>query len=169
MRTLRPEPLTPAAFAPFGDVIELAGARQIPINAGTTLRFHDLAKVDVLAEGGRTLINLFRAQPRDEPVRLSLMERHPLGSQAFLPLAEAPYLVVVAQDDHGRPGALRAFVTNGWQGVNYARDVWHHPLLALGRVRDFIVIDRGGAGVNLDEWPLDEAVCVATDSFDAAR
>ncbi len=163
MRTLRPEPLTAAAFAPFGDVIELAGARQMPINAGTTTRFHDLATVDVLAEGGRTLINLFRALPREEPVQLSLMERHPLGSQAFLPLADAPYLVVVAEDDNGRPGALRAFISNGWQGVNYARNVWHHPLLALGEVRDFIVVDRGGEGVNLEEFPLEEAVSIATD------
>ena len=161
MRILRPEPLTAAAFAPFGDVIELAGARQMPINAGTTIRFHDLAQVDVLSEGGRTLVNLFRAQPRDEPVRLSLMERHPLGSQAFLPLADAPYYVVVAEDDNGRPGALRAFVSSGWQGVNYAKNVWHHPLLALGAVRDFVVVDRGGAGVNLQEHPLEEAVCIA--------
>ena len=161
MRILRPEPLTAAAFAPFGDVIELAGAQQMPINAGTTTRFHDLAKVDVLADGGRTLINLFRAQPRDEPVRLSLMERHPLGSQAFVPLADAPYYVVVAEDDNGKPGELRAFVSNGWQGVNYARNVWHHPLLALGAVRDFIVVDRGGAGINLEEHLLDEAVCIA--------
>lgn len=161
MRTLRPEPLTAAAFAPFGDVIELAGAQQMPINAGTTVRFHDLAKVDVGADGGRTLINLFRAQPREEPVRLTLMERHPLGSQAFLPLVEAPYYVVVAEDDHGRPGALRAFVSSGGQGVNYARNVWHHPLLALGAVRDFIVVDRGGAGVNLEEHLLDEDVCIA--------
>jgi ureidoglycolate lyase len=160
MRTLRPEPLTAAAFAPFGDVIELAGAQQMPINAGTTIRFHDLAQVDVLSDGGRTLINLFRAQPREEPVRLSLMERHPLGSQAFLPLADAPYYVVVAEDDNGKPGELRAFVSNGWQGVNYAKNVWHHPLLALGAVRDFVVVDRGGAGVNLEEHPLDEAVCI---------
>ena len=161
MRTLRPEPLTAAAFAPFGDVIELAGARQMPINAGTTIRFHDLAQVDVLTDGGRALINLFRAQPRDEPVELSLMERHPLGSQAFLPLAEAPYYVVVAEDDDGKPGELRAFVSNGWQGVNYAKNFWHHPLLALGAVRDFIVVDRGGSGMNLQEWALTETVCIA--------
>ena len=163
MRTIRPLPLTAAAFAPFGDVIELAGAQSIAINAGTTTRFHDLATVDVLSEGGRPLVNLFRAQPRAEPVQLSLMERHPLGSQAFLPLGEAPYLVVVAEDDGGRPGTLQAFITTGWQGVNYARGVWHHPLLALGTVRDFIVVDRGGAGVNLQEHPIGERVCVAMD------
>jgi len=163
MRTIHPQPLTAASFAPFGDVIELAGAQSIPINAGTTTRFHDLATVDVLAEGGRPLVNLFRAQPRVEPVQLSLMERHPLGSQAFMPLGDAPYLVVVAEDEGGRPGALLAFITTGWQGVNYARGVWHHPLLALGAVRDFIVVDRGGAGVNLEEHPIGEAVCVAMD------
>lgn len=164
MRILRPEALSAAAFAPFGEVIELAGARQIAINAGTTQRFHDLAQVDVLAEGGRPLINLFRAQPQAEPLRLRLMERHPLGSQAFLPLSEAAYLVVVAEDDGGRPGELRAFLSRGWQGVNYARNVWHHPLLALGAVRDFIVVDRGGAGLNLQEHPLEEAVCVANEA-----
>ena len=146
----------------LGDVIDLAGAKQFPINAGTTTRFHDLAKIDVLAQDGRTLVNLFRAQPREQPVRLTLMERHPLGSQAFLPLVDAPYLVVVAEDENGKPGALRAFVTKGWQGVNYARNVWHHPLLALDAVRDFIVVDRGGAGVNLEEHVLATPVQIST-------
>src|ERR1700751_2041760 len=94
--TLTIEPLTPEAFAPFGDVIELAGAKQIPINLGTTIRFHDLAKVDVTDEGGRTLVNLFRGQPRALPFEVKMLERHPLGSQAFVPLNDKPYLVVVA-------------------------------------------------------------------------
>ena len=160
---LRAEPLEATAFAPFGDVVELANATRMSINAGTTTRFHDLAAVDVTAEGGRALINVFRAQPQAMPVRLRLMERHPLGSQCFLPLAQAtsaPYLVVVAPDDGGRPGPLRAFFSRGWQGVNYARNVWHHPLLALDAVCDFVVVDRGGAGVNLEECPIDGAVHV---------
>jgi ureidoglycolate lyase len=156
MHLLRPQPLTRAGFAPFGDVIALDGARRFPINAGTTERFHDLANVDTAADGGRPLINLFRAQSRPLPLRLTLMERHPLGSQAFIPLAPRPYVVVVAPDDHGRPGALQAFVTQGWQGVNYARNVWHHPLLALHEVSDFVVVDRGGPGANLQEWALQE-------------
>ncbi len=158
---LRAQPLTAAAFAPFGQVIELPGARRFAINGGTTERFHDLAAVDTLAEGGRPLINLFRAQPRPRPVRLTLMERHPLGSQAFIPLAPRPYFVVVAPDANGRPGPLQAFLTQGWQGVNYARNVWHHPLLALDEVSDFIVIDRGGEGLNLEEWPLQTAIELA--------
>jgi ureidoglycolate lyase len=106
-------------------------------------------------------------------VRLTLMERHPLGSQAFMPLSRQPYLVVVAEDEAGRPGALQAFITRGWQGVNYGKGVWHHPLLALGDVgevghvgeaADFIVVDRGGAGLNLEEYELPEAIEVSLES-----
>lgn len=151
MKTLAIEPLTREAFAPFGDVIELEGAKQIPINLGTTIRFHDLAKVDVTDEGGRTLVNLFRGQPRALPFEVKMLERHPLGSQAFIPLNDKPYLVVVAPAGELDESKVRAFVTSGWQGVNYAKGVWHHPLLSLGEVSDFVVVDRGGDGVNLNE------------------
>ncbi|HSV80264.1 MAG TPA: ureidoglycolate lyase [Ramlibacter sp.] len=160
MSVLRPLPLTREAFSPFGEVIELEGARQFAINGGTTQRFHDLAKVDTGAEGGRPLISLFRAQARSVPVQLTMMERHPLGSQAFIPLVPRPYLVVVAVDAGGRPAALQAFITRGWQGVNYARNVWHHPLLALRDDSDFIVVDRGGEGCNLEEYPIPGPVTV---------
>jgi ureidoglycolate lyase len=154
MTELRPVPLTREAFAPFGDVIQLEGAKHFAINAGTAERFHDLARIDVATQGGIPLVSLFRAQPRPLPIELALMERHPLGSQAFIPMTDRPYLVVVAQDDGGRPGPLQAFITRGWQGVNYARNVWHHPLLALGEAGDFLVVDRGGEGNNLEEAPL---------------
>ena len=154
MKTLAIEPLTREAFAPFGDVIELEGAKQIPINLGTTIRYHDLAKVDVTDENGRTLVNLFRGQPRALPFEITMMERHPLGSQAFIPLNDKPYLVVVAPAGELDESMIRAFVTSGWQGVNYAKGVWHHPLLALGEVSDFIVVDRGGDGLNLNEQNL---------------
>ena len=86
------------------------------------------------------------------------MERHPLGSQAFLPLNERPYLIVVARPGELSSSGLRAFATRGWQGVNYARGVWHHALLALEETGDFVVIDRGGEGPNLDEKALHEPV-----------
>jgi len=152
--TLAIEPLTRDAFAPFGDVIELAGAQQVPINLGTTIRFHDLARIDVADEGGRPLVNVFRGEPRALPFEVTMMERHPLGSQAFVPLAHRPYLIVVAPAGELAPERIRAFVTRGWQGVNYAKGVWHHPLLALGDVSDFLVVDRGGAGLNLHEQNL---------------
>jgi len=150
---LKPEPLTRAAFKPFGDVIETAGARHYPINQGTTVRYHDLAAVDVATGDGTALINIFRGQPRPRPIQIRLMERHPLGSQAFVPLQRRDYLVVVA--DPARPvspGALRAFRATGTQGVNYARNVWHHPLLVLEADSDFLVVDRGGPGEDLEEF-----------------
>ncbi|MGV7241210.1 ureidoglycolate lyase [Caballeronia sp. M23-90] len=165
MKKLAVEPLTKAAFEPFGEVIELEGAKQIPINLGTTMRFHDLARIDVEDEGGRTLVNLFRGQPRVLPFEVSMLERHPLGSQAFVPLNDRPYLVVVAPAGELKPSAIRAFVTRGWQGVNYAKGVWHHPLIALDEVSDFIVVDRGGDGVNLNEQQLEESLWLMDEDF----
>jgi ureidoglycolate lyase len=167
MKALAIEPLTREAFAPFGDVIELEGAKQIPINLGTTIRYHDLAKVDVTDEGGRTLVNLFRGQPRALPFEITMMERHPLGSQAFIPLNDKPYLVVVAPAGELDESKIRAFVTSGWQGVNYAKGVWHHPLLALGEVSDFIVVDRGGDGHNLNEQNLRESQWLTEEAMNA--
>ena len=158
MQTLRLEPLTRAAFEPFGDVIELDGAQHFPINGGTTERFHDLARVEIGAEmGGRPLINVFRGQPRAQPVEIAMMERHPLGSQAFLPLGVVSYLVVVAPAGDFDAKKMCAFSIRGWQGVNYARGVWHHPLIVLGGVGDFIVIDRGGSENNCEETYLSES------------
>jgi ureidoglycolate lyase len=165
MKKLAIEPLTRAAFKPYGDVIELDGAKQIPINLGTTTRFHDLCKVDVTDEGGHTLVNLFRGQPRVLPYECKMMERHPLGSQAFLPLDDRQYLVVVAPAGDLDESQIRAFVTSGWQGVNYAKGVWHHPLLALGKVSDFIVVDRGGEGKNLNEQDLKETLWLTEDAL----
>ncbi|WP_213297588.1 ureidoglycolate lyase [Paraburkholderia sacchari] len=155
MKTLLLEPLTREAFAPFGDVIALDGARHFPINGGTTERFHDLASIDTSEAGGRPIVSVFRAQPRAWPVEISMMERHPLGSQAFVPLGEVRYAVVVAPAGELDLTQLRAFWVEGGQGVNYAKGVWHHPLLAFDRVSDFLVVDRGGQQPNCDEVALD--------------
>ncbi|MEO8671532.1 MAG: ureidoglycolate lyase [Tahibacter sp.] len=164
---LRVERLTLAAFAPFGDVIESAAAKTVyPINAGTATRYHDLAQVDTATQDGRPLISLFRAEPRTLPFDVRLVERHPLGSQAFVPLnSDQTYLVVVTVDPAQTP---RAFLASHGQGVNYRRGTWHHPLIALHRVSDFLVIDRGGSGTNCDEvalfrtWRIDDAT-IGTD------
>jgi ureidoglycolate lyase len=165
MKKLAIAPLTRAAFKPFGDVIELDGAKQIPINLGTTIRYHDLANIDVEDEGGRPLVNLFRGQPRALPFEVTMLERHPLGSQAFIPLNDKPYLVVVAPAGDLDEKEIRAFVTRGWQGVNYAKGVWHHPLIALDQVSDFIVVDRGGEGHNLHEQDLHESLWLTGDAM----
>jgi ureidoglycolate lyase len=146
------EPLTRAAFVPFGDVIETDGSAHYTINQGHAERFHDLAHIDVQEAGGKPLISIFRATPWPNPVRIAAMERHPLSSQAFVPLTTVPFLVVVgAPTDALQPEHLRAFVTNGRQGVNYARGVWHHALLALDQQCDFLIVDRGGLEPNCDE------------------
>ncbi|MCC4118700.1 ureidoglycolate lyase [Aromatoleum toluclasticum] len=155
------EALTPEAFAPFGDVIAARDdVRRFAINGGNTMRFHDLAHIDP-GPDGRSIVSVFRGQPRRLPFTLRMMERHPLASQAFMPLSGAPYLVVVAPAGEA-PGVegLRVFLARGDQGVNYARGVWHHPLLALNAVADFLVIDRDGPGHNCDEVILPEPVVI---------
>jgi ureidoglycolate lyase len=152
--SLRVEPLTRAAFAPFGEVLECAGATAFPINAGTCTRYHDLARVEASGEDGRVLFNLFEGQAWHAPVRIDLLERHPLGSQAFYPLDGARMLIVVAPPGELDERAIRAFISGPEQGVNYAAGTWHHPLLCLQRPGRFVVIDRGGSGQNCDEQLL---------------
>ena len=154
---LKPVSLTKANFAPFGDVIETKGANSYAINQGTTKRYHDLAFVDVVEGQGRAMISIFRGQPRVLPYKITMMERHPIASQAFYPLSDQPYLVVVAEAGNDpTPQSLQAFFATRNQGVNYQRGVWHHPLLALYEESDFLIVDRGGAGHNLDEYTFSE-------------
>ncbi len=149
--TLPIRPLTCTAFAPFGDVIDMDEAKSFPINAGKCTRHHDLARVEASGPGARVLISLLRGEPYDLPLTLTMVERHPLGSQAFVPLTRNTFLVVVASDEGGRPGRPIAFETAPGQGVNIARNVWHGILTPLHGVSDFVVIDRGGEGCNLEE------------------
>ena len=158
---LMAEPLTAEAFAPFGEVIETAGHVPRLINEGTCERFHDLARVDVLAEGGRPLISIFTAAPRPLPFAVRSLERHPLSSQAFYPPDGRPFLVVVAHEgSSGSPGPIRAFLAAGNQGVSYQRNTWHHALLAIGAISRFMVIDRGGPGTNCDETRIEPPVVI---------
>jgi len=158
MRLLKPVPLTSEAFRPFGDVIEMAGAAHYTINQGFTERFNDLAFVDVAPEGGTANVSLFLGQPRPAPFEIRLMERHPLGSQAFIPLQDRPWLVLVAGEAHDIT-SYRVFTATGLQGVNYARNVWHHPLLVLDADSRFLVVDRKGPGDNLEEvWIAEDYV-----------
>jgi ureidoglycolate lyase len=147
---LAPETLTAAAFAPFGDVLEAAGPPDRMINAGLCARFHDRARLEIAT--GRAGISVFDAQPRALPYSFDLVERHPLGSQAFLPMTAAPFLVIVAPDEGGTPGTPRAFLTNGAQGINLHRGTWHGVLTPLTAPGLFAVVDRIGDGPNLEEF-----------------
>lgn len=151
---VRVEALSAAAFAPFGEVLETAGPPDRRINRGRCGRWHDRARLDFGADG-RAGISLFLSAPVALPVVLDLMERHPEGSQAFIPMTAAPFLVTVAPDAGGRPGVPRAFVTDGRQGVNLRRGVWHGVLTPLAAPGLFAVVDRIGPGPNLEEHRID--------------
>lgn len=151
VRALHAEPLTKAAFAPFGEVIETEGAKTRVINDGFALRRHALAGVEP-GEGGRAILSIFDATRRPFPIVIDMLERHPLASQAFFPLAEHDWLVVVAEGESAPDLAtLRCFRATGRQGVNYGIGVWHFPVLILVEAQSFLVADREGPGSNLEE------------------
>ena len=155
------QPLAREAFAPFGEVIEATdAAHRYPVNAGSSVRYHALATIEPGPQG-RAIVSIFRASPRPLPVVVEALERHPLASQAFVPLSGRPYLVVVARAGQAPSAAdLVAFLARGDQGVNYAPGVWHHPLLALEATSDFVVVDRDGPGENCEELALARAALI---------
>ena len=155
-RLVTARPLTRDTFAPFGDVLDVEGwADHYPINGGRCERYHALATAEAIGEDARVILSIFRGTPYDLPLELTLMERHPLGSQAFMPLQPRRFLVVVAHDDHGVPGEPHAFVAAPGQGVNYPRNLWHAVLTPIGQPQDFLVVDRAGAERNLEEHVFD--------------
>ena len=157
--SLRPEPLTAEGFAPYGEVIEAGVRSRAPMNAARFERFDDLARVDMV-EGGRVAVSVARCRVATAlPYRIDTVERHPLGSQAFVPLSPARMVVVVAPPEEGVAAQdLRAFVTNGRQGINYRRGTWHMPLIAFDEGQEFLIIDRAGDLPNCDEHDLEEPV-----------
>lgn len=157
-RKLRIQPMDAAEFAPFGDVVALKPSPDKMINQGLCGRHHDLARLDFV--DGKAGISLFDAVPCDLPYELAMMERHPLGSQAFLPLHEHGFLVVVAEDEGGKPGTPRPFVTAPRTGVNFHANTWHGALAPLKAPGMFAVVDRIGDGANLEEHWFDEGYTI---------
>tara|TARA_R110002094_G_scaffold171498_3_gene153450 strand:- start:278 stop:763 length:486 start_codon:yes stop_codon:yes gene_type:complete len=153
-RHLKTTPLTAAAFAPYGDVLEAAGAPDKMINQGKCGRYDDRARLDF--GDGRAGISIFQGDKRSLPLTLDLVERHPDGSQTFVPMSADPFLVVVATDDGGTPTAPRAFITHPGQAINFHRGTWHGVLTPLSEPGLFAVIDRIGGGANLEEHWFDE-------------
>lgn len=154
-RTIAIAPLTRTAFSPFGQLLTTEGSDHFPINSGMTERYHDLAKIELAGENPRPMISIFRGQPYALPLELKMVERHPLGSQAFMPLHQRPFLVIVAPDENGVPGMPQAFLTQPGIGINIGKNVWHGVLTALESEGDFLVVDRGGDGNNLEEYFFD--------------
>lgn len=156
-----PQQLTTENFAVYGDVISVSeSAEHFAINDGHTMRYHDLAEVDVTEQQGTTLLNIFRSTPLAFPLPIEMMERHPLGSQAFIPMSNQPYVVVVAPSGELDTSKIEVFLASSKQGVNYHKGTWHHFCLALNEVSDFLVVDRGGKGDNCDVEKLDGSLVI---------
>lgn len=161
MKVLSPEPLTQAAFAPFGDVLDTRRDDHptYPINDGYTQRFHGLSTVDVT--GGEVILSIFETTSFGLPLTIRMLERHPFGSQSFIPIGEtahAGFFVVVAQGkDEPDPASMRAFEVLPGQGVNFAAGVWHHPNIVKSRVQKFLVADRAEPSTNLEEFFFPES------------
>lgn len=163
--TLKPELLSAAAFAPYGEVIELSGSPDKMINQGLCGRHNDLAQLDF--SDGRAGISLFDAKARSFPYGVDMVERHPEGSQAFIPINNVPFLVIVASDQDGKPVHPRAFVTAPGQSVNLHRGVWHGVLAPINAAGQYVVIDRIGPGDNLQEFWFDDPYIVDSPDPDA--
>lgn len=158
---LKAQPITAEAFAPFGEVIAVGGAA-ITINEGMCQRFSDLATFDIL--DGAPGLSLFQSKLRTMPYTCDLLERHPLGSQCFIPMSDAALLIIVAPDEGGQPGAPQAFIARNDVAVNIARNTWHGVLSPVEGSGLFAVIDRIGEGNNLQEHRLDQPVAVTLDA-----
>lgn len=157
--------LTREAFAPYGDVLEITPDNQvIPINFGKTERHHDLARVEVTAEGGKPIISMFRSQGVELPMQVKEMERHPLGSQTFMPLSGNSYVVVVGPAGEFDVNKLQAFLAASNQGVNYLKGTWHHYSVSLNEDSDFLVVDRGASeGDNCDDVEIPADITIVVD------
>ncbi len=156
--TIRALPITPERFAPYGDVIHASADSKAAMNEARFERFSRLAEVD--AECRHASISIARCKmPTSLPYRFDLIERHPLGSQAFIPLSHFKFFVVVAPAaESAEPEDLRAFVTNGSQGVNYHKGVWHMPMIALEGGQEFLIVDCGADGENCEEHYFSDPV-----------
>ena len=161
MFSLRARPLTAEDFSPFGEVIAAAAGTGSPMNSARFERFGDLAAVDVDgSDAGGAVISIVRSRRATRlPYVFDTVERHPLGSQAFVPLAPFRFLVVVAPPGESvERDDLCAFVSEGQQGVSYRRNVWHMPLIALSAKQSFLVVDRADVEGNCEEYVLDGPV-----------
>jgi ureidoglycolate lyase len=157
--------ITRSNFSKFGDIIDFEAANRFLINGGRCERHHALARPEAVGPEGHIVVSLFRSLPVTLPVVVAKVERHPLGSQAFIPLSPQPFLVVVCEDGPDGPAAPHAFITKPGQGINYHRNVWHGVLTPLHDQQDFVVIDRDGNGRNVEIHEFPSLISVDTPAF----
>ena len=148
-RIIKPIPITTENFSKFGDMITTENIKPLEINNGYAKRFDEIAKLDTSSENGQTTISIFSALKRSFPMKVDMMEKHPLGSQAFIPMKETTFLTFVAPEGK-KPNLekVECFIVPKGKGVNYKAGVWHFPLISTEDM-DFLVVDRKGSGDNL--------------------
>ena len=147
--TINPKPITKENYSKFGDMITTDDIKPIEINEGYAKRFDGIANLDTSKDNGETIISIFSALKRSFPMKIDMMEKHPLGSQAFIPMKQTTFLVLVAPEGN-KPdlNKIEAFIIPPEIGVNYNPGTWHFPLIATEDM-NFLVVDRKGSGENL--------------------
>ena len=147
--TIKPKKITRKNFKKFGDLISTKNIKAININNGYAKRFDNLCKINTSLKKGNTIMSIFSAKKRKFPMKIDMMEKHPLGSQAFVPMSETSFLVFVAPKGK-KPNIkkIESFIVPKQNGINYKPGIWHFPLISLKNM-NFLVIDRKGKGNNL--------------------
>jgi len=153
---IKPIKITKENFSDFGDLISSENIKPIDINAGYAKRYDDLANINTRKGEGKTIVSIFSALKRSFPMKIDMMEKHPLGSQAFMPMKETTFLVFVAPpEDFPDISKIKSFIVPPKKGINYKPGVWHFPLISTEDT-DFLVIDRKGSGENLIIYNFNE-------------
>tara|TARA_B100001996_G_scaffold375306_1_gene355077 strand:- start:527 stop:1024 length:498 start_codon:yes stop_codon:yes gene_type:complete len=144
-----PKKITKENFSPFGDIISTKNVKPIDINAGYAKRYDNLANIDISNDKGNAIVSIFSASKRTFPMKIDMMEKHPLGSQAFIPMNDTTFLVLVApQGNKPNLDKIESFIVPPGTGINYKLGIWHFPLISTDNM-NFLVVDRKGPGDNL--------------------
>jgi len=148
-KIFKPTKINRKNFNPYGDLISSDDIDYIDINSGYAKRFDNLANIDTLNGGGKTIVSIFSASKRTFPMKIDMMEKHPLGSQAFIPMKETTFLSFVAPPGESPEiSKIQSFIVPPKTGINYKPGIWHFPLISTEDT-NFLVIDRKGNGNNL--------------------
>ena len=148
-KIINPKPINKSNFLKYGEVITTEQIKPIKINNGYAQRFDGIANLDTKNQNGETTISIFSALKRTFPMKIDMMEKHPLGSQAFIPMKETTFLILVAPKGN-KPAIekIKSFIVPPGIGINYKPGTWHFPLISTENM-NFLVVDRKGSGENL--------------------
>jgi len=148
-KIIKPIKISRSNFVMYGDLISTKDINPIDINAGYAKRFDNLADLNTSKDGGKTIVSIFSALKRNFPMKIDMMEKHPLGSQAFIPMKETTFLCFVAPPGESPDiNKIQSFIIPPKNGINYKPGIWHFPLISTEDT-NFLVIDRKGDGNNL--------------------